>query len=1139
MSRPFKPTLLLAILALPAALFGQTIYQWTGLAATVVGSEAYASGSTPGNWLNDTPPATDATATNNILSFGPLSNAGINSMSVIYSDSLNVLGVNFSSNRPDYFFSTSNAVGLGAGGINVDSGSNVYLGGDLKLFTPQTWTVASGTSLYLYGTVTDNSTPVALTKTGDGNLILDNASSTFAGGLTISAGTLYVGGSSYSSNGSLLQGPVGTGTLTLADNTSLRTDTYSDVTLENNIHLGSNVTIGNTAERNSLTLGGVITPLQTDTTVNVGVDGALFIPGTITNVSSGTATNITFKKAAKDTFATFTTNQVDHSFPVAVLSGANSYTGRTTADGMGVIFFSPTAHDSTTDIAAANRGYIGLGYSTSTGMASIIAKISDKTKFDGSLGFDTHPDSDTINTFGGAIDLSGFLSDSSPSAGFWGLGSQTKAVISSNAVITPPTGGNYVFGGGEGTLYVEAALTTPAGATAPVGVRVRSDFDDRPLSVWLQPNADHANTFNGSLLSDHSIVVLNSAFALPAAASFGMDSHGYVGYTEATSFTPATFMTRVSGYEASSILGFDSNSSDGRDIADPVDLRNFTDIFIGTSTHVHLTSNDIKAPSSGVLAVTGVKGGLLNLDGKLSATNVGSLLVGNSGSYYSDSFDASYVAVTNGANDFTGGTTLDRGYLLLGASSTAGASPGTVAQGPLGTGTLTINASSYNNSAAIIPTTNGLTLHNNIVFNTGSRVQFGASYAEDSDSSATRVETYINNGLTLAGQLSGNPSMIGLASNGTINLTADNSNLTSFIMVGSESSRGYTTPLVVAQHNQALGSTNSTLYLASGADLQFTTLAPTIGTIMGGNAAQNDGPSDLSYIGLLDGATLTINQHADGVLEASIGAMPANPSGLTAPTATTASLVKNGTGTLTLTGQNNYTGGTTISGGKLIAGNAQALGSGAITVNGGQLGLADGASLANDITFTGTGNVLGGSGTFTSLINVNSALTLAPGNSPGQLTFAGGLTFSGGGTLSLDIADLYGTAGTDYDFVNVSGGSFAIAATSANPFTIRINSLTSTNGAIGLLGNSSSSAASLQILLSPNTIADFDPAKFVLDTSNFSSSTPGNFSLAVGGANNNALMLNFTPVPEPSTYALLGLGLLVVGYAAHRRARRS
>lgn len=66
-------------------------------------------------------------------------------------------------------------------------------------------------------------------------------------------------------------------------------------------------------------------------------------------------------------------------------------------------------------------------------------------------------------------------------------------------------------------------------------------------------------------------------------------------------------------------------------------------------------------------------------------------------------------------------------------------------------------------------------------------------------------------------------------------------------------------------------------------------------------------------------------------------------------------------------------------------------------------------------------------------------------------------------------------------------------------------------------------------------ITGFDPSRFTLDTSDFTNSLGiGSFFVSQSG---NDLLLNFTPVPEPSTYALMFLGLGAVALAVRRRRR--
>ncbi|ELL64110.1 AIDA autotransporter-like protein ShdA [Salmonella enterica subsp. enterica serovar Enteritidis str. CDC_2010K_1884] len=151
---------------------------------------------------------------------------------------------------------------------------------------------------------------------------------------------------------------------------------------------------------------------------------------------------------------------------------------------------------------------------------------------------------------------------------------------------------------------------------------------------------------------------------------------------------------------------------------------------------------------------------------------------------------------------------------------------------------------------------------------------------------------------------------------------------------------------------------------------------------------------DNTYSGgtTISGGTLTAD-HADslgtgavansGVLQVGEGELENTLSG-------SGSLVKTGTGELTLSGDNTYSGGTTITGGTLTADHADSLGSGDID-NSGVLKVGEG-----DLE-----NTLSGSG---SLVKTGTGeLTLSGGNS-----YSGGTTIIGG-TLTADHADSLGT----------------------------------------------------------------------------------------------------------------------------------
>ena len=110
----------------------------------------------------------------------------------------------------------------------------------------------------------------------------------------------------------------------------------------------------------------------------------------------------------------------------------------------------------------------------------------------------------------------------------------------------------------------------------------------------------------------------------------------------------------------------------------------------------------------------------------------------------------------------------------------------------------------------------------------------------------------------------------------------------------------------------------------------------------------------------------------------------------------TGSVTKQGAGILTLSGANTYTGTSTISAGTLLVGHLTALGTGAVTVNGGTLDLNTailGGQIANVITVT-SGSVIGG-------IAASSADTAGTVAVTTVLTGAADLTKTTAGTLTL------------------------------------------------------------------------------------------------------------------------------------------
>ncbi|HEY4299481.1 MAG TPA: PEP-CTERM sorting domain-containing protein [Candidatus Didemnitutus sp.] len=235
-----------------------------------------------------------------------------------------------------------------------------------------------------------------------------------------------------------------------------------------------------------------------------------------------------------------------------------------------------------------------------------------------------------------------------------------------------------------------------------------------------------------------------------------------------------------------------------------------------------------------------------------------------------------------------------------------------------------------------------------------------------------------------------------------------------------------------------------------------------------------------------------------------------------------------------LNGNNSYSNGTTLVGGTLVAGSNTALGTGTVTFasNLATLNVASGVTLANSLNLT-AGGILAGNGTFASAITVGSGVTLAPGNSPGMLSFTNGLTLAGGGVLNFQVQTAGGTAGSGYDLVYVAGGGLNVTANSSLPFTISVQSLGGTGTPGNVLDFNASSSYSWTLFNSPSGLSGFSPTSFLIDTSGFSNNPAiDGFFVTQSG---NDILLDFSPVPEPSTWALFAAGLGLLGLAMRRR----
>lgn len=242
-------------------------------------------------------------------------------------------------------------------------------------------------------------------------------------------------------------------------------------------------------------------------------------------------------------------------------------------------------------------------------------------------------------------------------------------------------------------------------------------------------------------------------------------------------------------------------------------------------------------------------------------------------------------------------------------------------------------------------------------------------------------------------------------------------------------------------------------------------------------------------------------------------------------------------GTVELTGANSYTGGTQVKGGTLRVGNSAALGLGGVSVeDGATLHVGSGSTVSNNLSLA-SGARLGGTGTLATPggVVIGGGAILSPGglNTVGTLRFNTDLTFASGGVFEFDVrAPTSSSPG--WDSVYISGGTLRLNATAASPFTINLYTL-GNDGTPGLFNGFDPTQSYSWQFATASSVVGFTSNQFSFETSGFLNNTAnGSFFVSQSG---NALLINFTPVPEPSTYALLLVGLGLVGVLELRRRR--
>lgn len=418
---------------------------------------------------------------------------------------------------------------------------------------------------------------------------------------------------------------------------------------------------------------------------------------------------------------------------------------------------------------------------------------------------------------------------------------------------------------------------------------------------------------------------------------------------------------------------------------------------------------------------------------------------------------AGTLVMTNGANSYSGVTTIKEGTLQIDVNAPSGS------DGALGNASSAVivgDAAGAADAAFNIGVAN-VTNSRNLTVVAGTNVAariIGTTITSGTALQAGGITLNTNAALSAA---SGGTMVYSGVLSGSGNITATNGGTS--VLSASNSFSGTATvssgSTLLAAHNAALGATNGATVVSSGGTLALsngiaTAEALTVGGsgVGTGGAIRNlSGNNTLSGALILAGSArvnsdsglLTLSGNVDGA----DNALTVGGAGSTAIsgniTNSTAGLTKDGAGTVTLSGANAYTGTTIVDAGTL------ALSGGSAIDDSAAVSLSDNAGATLAVVASETIGSLSGGGSSGGNVDLGSGQTLT-------VTEAGSNTYSGALTNSGSLA---------------KSGSGTIVLAGANSYT---GSLTINEGAVALTNTGTLGDSTISVLIGSNGTLDLN-----------------------------------------------------------------